>query len=155
MRTIIISFILIMILQSCGFKIVEQTDLGNFNIVEIDTQGEKRINHMIKNKLLFVSQKIEKNKIKIKINTIKNKSIKEKNIKNEVTKYNLSITSIVEYQDINEQTKDTFTLSKSGNFAVEERNTQTINSEKELVKLLTERISSQIIDQLILRLDDY
>ena len=97
MRTIIISFILIMILQSCGFKIVEQTDLGNFNIVEIDTQGEKRINHMIKNKLLFVSQKIEKNKIKIKINTIKNKSIKEKNIKNEVTKYNLSITSIVEY----------------------------------------------------------
>ena len=155
MRTIIISFILIMILQSCGFKIVEQTDLGNFNIVEIDTQGEKRINHMIKNKLLFVSQKIEKNKIKIKINTIKNKSIKEKNIKNEVTKYNLSITSIVEYQDINEQTKDTFTLSKSGNFDVEERNTQTINSEKELVKLLTERISSQIIDQLILRLDDY
>ena len=155
MRTIIISFILIMILQSCGFKIVEQTDLGNFNIVEIDTQGEKRINHMIKNKLLFVSQKIEKNKIKIKINTIKNKSIKEKNIKNEVTKYNLSITSIVEYQDINEQTKETFTLSKSGNFAVEERNTQTINSEKELVKLLTERISSQIIDQLILRLDDY
>ena len=155
MRTIIISFILIMILQSCGFKIVEQTDLGNFNIVEIDTQGEKRINHMIKNKLLFVSQKIEKNKIKIKINTIKNKSIKEKNIKNEVTKYNLSITSIVEYQDINEQTKDTFTLSKSGNFAVEERNTQTINSEKELVKLITERISSQIIDQLILRLDDY
>jgi len=144
-----------MILQSCGFKIVEQTDLGNFNIVEIDTQGEKRINHMIKNKLIFVSQKIEKNKIKIKINTIKNKSIKEKNIKNEVTKYNLSITSIVEYQDINEQTKDTFTLSKSGNFAVEERNTQTINSEKELVKLLTEKISSEIIDQLILRLDDY
>ena len=155
MRTIIISFILIMILQSCGFKIVEQTNLGNFNIVEIDTQGEKRINHMIKNKLLFVSQKIEKNKIKIKINTIKNKSIKEKNIKNEVTKYNLSITSIVEYQDINERTKDTFTLSKSGNFAVEERNTKTINSEKELVKLLTEKISSQIIDQLILRLDDY
>ena len=144
-----------MILQSCGFKIVEQTNLGNFNIVEIDTQGEKRINHMIKNKLLFVSQKIEKNKIKIKINTIKNKSIKEKNIKNEVTKYNLSITSIVEYQDINERTKDTFTLSKSGNFAVEERNTKTINSEKELVKLLTEKISSQIIDQLILRLDDY
>ena len=49
MRTIIISFILIMILQSCGFKIVEQTDLGNFNIVEIDTQGEKRINTIVKN----------------------------------------------------------------------------------------------------------
>ena len=65
MRTIIISFILIMILQSCGFKIVEQTDLGNFNIVEIDTQGEKRINHMIKNKLLFVSQKIEKGMLTI------------------------------------------------------------------------------------------
>ena len=70
MKTIIFSLIIIVILQNCGFKVVDQNNLGNFYIVEVETQGEKRINHRIKSKLLFVSQENEKNKIKIEINTV-------------------------------------------------------------------------------------
>ena len=53
MRNLIILFIILITLQSCGFKMVDQDNLGNFYIVEIETSGEKRVNHKIRNKLLL------------------------------------------------------------------------------------------------------
>ena len=50
MKTLIITIILIF-LTSCGFKVVNLSDIENFNIVTINTEGEKRINYIIKNNL--------------------------------------------------------------------------------------------------------
>ena len=155
MRNLIILFIILITLQSCGFKMVDQDNLGNFYIVEIETSGEKRVNHKIKNKLLFTSNDNTRNKINVKINTKRVKNIKEKNIKNEVTKYNLTIVSTIEYEDVNTKIKNAFTLSQNGNYGVSTQNSKTINSEKKLLDLLTEKISHQITKELILRLDDY
>ena len=134
---------------------VDQDNLGNFYIVEIETSGEKRVNHKIKNKLLFTSNDNTRNKINVKINTKRVKNIKEKNIKNEVTKYNLTLVSTIEYEDVNTKIKNAFTLSQNGNYGVSTQNSKTINSEKKLLDLLTEKISDQITRELILRLDDY
>jgi hypothetical protein len=134
---------------------VDQDNLGNFYIVEIETSGEKRVNHKIKNKLLFTSNDNTRNKINVKINTKRVKNIKEKNIKNEVTKYNLTLVSTIEYEDVNTKIKNAFTLSQNGNYGVSTQNSKTINSEKKLLDLLTEKISHQITKELILRLDDY
>tara|TARA_B100001059_G_C17778067_1_gene552456 strand:+ start:144 stop:611 length:468 start_codon:yes stop_codon:yes gene_type:complete len=155
MRNLIILFIILITLQSCGFKMVDQDNLGNFYIVEIETSGEKRVNHKIKNKLLFTSNDNTRNKINVKINTKRVKNIKEKNIKNEVTKYNLTLVSTIEYEDVNTKIKNAFTLSQNGNYGVSTQNSKTINSEKKLLDLLTEKISDQITRELILRLDDY
>jgi len=134
---------------------VDQDNLGNFYIVEIETSGEKRVNHKIRNKLLFTSNDNTRNKINVKINTKRVKNIKEKNIKNEVTKYNLTLVSTIEYENVNTKIKNTFTLSRNGNYGVSTQNSKTINSEKKLLDLLTEKISDQITKELILRLDDY
>lgn len=155
MRNLIILFIILITLQSCGFKMVDQDNLGNFYIVEIETSGEKRVNHKIKNKLLFTSNDNTRNKINVKINTKRVRNIKEKNIKNEVTKYNLTLVSTIEYEDVNTKIKNAFTLSQNGNYGVSTQNSKTINSEKKLLDLLTEKISDQITRELILRLDDY
>ena len=155
MRNLIILFIILITLQSCGFKMVDQDNLGNFYIVEIETSGEKRVNHKIRNKLLFTSNDNTRNKINVKINTKRVKNIKEKNIKNEVTKYNLTLVSTIEYEYANTKIKNGFTLSQNGNYGVSTQNSKTINSEKKLLDLLTEKISDQIIKELILRLDDY
>lgn len=155
MKNLIILFIILITLQSCGFKMVNQNNLGNFYIVEIETSGEKRVNHKIRNKLLFTSNDNTRNKINVKINSKKVKNIKEKNIKNEVTKYNLTLVSTIEYENVNTKIKNTFTLSQNGNYGVSTQNSKTINSEKKLLDLLTEKISDQITKELILRLDDY
>ena len=155
MKNLIILFIILITLQSCGFKMVDQNSLGNFYIVEIETSGEKRVNHKIRNKLLFTSNDNTRNKINVKINSKKVKNIKEKNIKNEVTKYNLTLVSTIEYENVNTKIKNTFTLSQNGNYGVSTQNSKTINSEKKLLDLLTEKISDQITKELILRLDDY
>jgi hypothetical protein len=155
MKNLIILFIILITLQSCGFKMVDQNNLGNFYIVEIETSGEKKVNHKIRNKLLFTSNDNTRNKINVKINSKKVKNIKEKNIKNEVTKYNLTLVSTIEYENVNTKIKNTFTLSRNGNYGVSTQNSKTINSEKKLLDLLTEKISDQITKELILRLDDY
>ena len=155
MKSLIILFIILITLQSCGFKMVDQNKLGNFYIVEIETSGEKKVNHKIRNKLLFTSNDNTRNKINVKINSKKVKNIKEKNIKNEVTKYNLTLVSTIEYENVNTKIKNTFTLSRNGNYGVSTQNSKTINSEKKLLDLLTEKISDQITKELILRLDDY
>ena len=155
MKNLIILFIILITLQSCGFKMVDQNNLGNFYIVEIETSGEKRVNHKIRNKLLFTSNDNTRNKINVKINTKRVRNIKEKNIKNEVTKYNLTLVSTIEYEDVNTKIKNAFTLSQNGNYGVSTQNSKTINSEKKLLDLLTEKISDQITKELILRLDDY
>ena len=50
-QTIIKLFLLIFLLPttSCGFKIINKTELNNFTIDEIKSTGDKRINYKIKN----------------------------------------------------------------------------------------------------------
>ena len=76
-----------LIICSCGFKVVDQNLATNFNIKEVNFNGDKRINYLIKNKLNAKEAKIKNNKrsIKLNIDTKANKNIKEKNIKNEIT----------------------------------------------------------------------
>ena len=47
----IASFIFLSLTTACGFKVVKHSELKNFDIAEIITTGEKRINYKIKNKL--------------------------------------------------------------------------------------------------------
>jgi|TARA_Y100000389_G_C17401610_1_gene485663 hypothetical protein len=154
MKNIILSFFLILIIPSCGFKIIEQDKLGNFYVDTLETFGEKRINHYLKNKLLFTSKKGVENQIKIKIISKKNKTIKEKNIRNEVTKYNISVFTEIEYEHIRKKSKKIFNITENGNFNVSNQNSETRNNERKLIDLLTENIAKKIIKELILQLDD-
>ena len=86
--TIAISFIL---LTGGGFKVIDKRELLNFNIKEISTSGDKRINFELKNKLSDYNDTNSSKIIKIELDTKKTKSIKEKNISNEITKYQIKV----------------------------------------------------------------
>ena len=156
MKKFLISLTLISIfaLQSCGFKRVDQNLLNNFEIAEINMFGEGRVNYKLKNKLLFTSESNNENLILINIETKKNKTIKEKNIKNEITKYNISITAKVETSVISNNNKITFTITESADSKVNNQYSKTINNEKRVIDVIVNKLSIKIIDQLRLRLND-
>lgn len=146
-------FTLIVLLTNCGFKVVNNNELRNFNIVEIETSGESRVNFSLKNNLK--NKKINNNrKIKLNLETDKIKEIKENNIKNEITKYSITITTKVNFELISENKLGEFTVSRKGNYNVQEQYSQTLNNEKNLIDSLTDEIVEEIFDNLAQTVND-
>ena len=144
---------LIVLLTNCGFKVVNNNELRNFNIVEIETSGESRVNFSLKNNLK--NKKINNNrKIKLDLETDKIKEIKENNIKNEITKYSITITTKVNFELISENKLGEFTVSKKGNYNVQEQYSQTLNNEKNLIDSLTDEIVEEIFNNLAQTVND-
>ena len=155
-RNFIIYFLLIILsltITNCGFKVIDKSNL-NYDIAEITTTGEKRINFKIKNKLLFNSSKNNKRLLNIDIHSKKIKNVKEKNIKNEITKYELEIIAIVTFSKLNSSKKNKFNIQVSGDYDVANQFSQTLTNEKKLIETLTEKIAEKINDNLIFRLND-
>ena len=153
MKTFVV-FLVLVTLTNCGFKVIKKSDFNNFNITEITTEGDKRINFKLKNKLLFNSNKENENKIIIKIFSKKNKSIKEKNIKNEITKYLLSISVDIKYIKLDGGSESEFSVNKSSDYNVANQYSKTLSNEKKSIDLLTNEIADDILDNLRLNLND-
>ena len=146
---IIISFLLI---SSCGFKVINLSN-ENFSVVQINTTGDKRINYLIKNNFLINSDSNKKQVI-INLNSNKNKSIKEKNIKNEITKYTITITSAVTIQNLDGGKQFDFNITETGAYNVGTQNSITRNNEKNLINLLANEIADEILLEIKLKSDD-
>lgn len=152
MKNLIIIFLGV-ILTSCGFKVVERSTFDNFSISNVITEGDKRINFNLKNKLSFASSENEKKLIQISLNTSKDKNVKERNIKNEITKYKIKITVNVTCTEISNGGKFKFSKSKSGDYSVSNQYSQTLSNEKKLIELLTNKLADQILEELTIKLN--
>ena len=141
-------FVLTLMLVGCGYKVVDKSQGNSYKITEITFSGEKKINHKIKNKLLFSSSKSSENEFIIELNTKKIRSIKEKNINNEVTKYRLVITAKITYNILGKTSKGSFNIQRSGDYKVSSQRIGTLNNEKKLSENLSDQIFEQISVQL-------
>ena len=150
-KNIYIIILVFILTTQCGYQVVNQKDLRQFYIKSIELEGEKILNHKIKKNVLFYSKESNNNVFNVKIKTNKTKSIIEKNIKNEIVKYQIDISSNVEFYNFETGVLFTNTFSERGNFSVGNKNIDTRNSEKKLIEDLTEKISKKIIKRL--RLD--
>ena len=139
-------FFCFLILSNCGFKV--SNDNLNFKISDISLAGDKKVNYLIKNKLLMASDNENKNLIQLKISTKKLKSIKEKNISNQITKYEITVNTQVELLSLKTGVMTEFTLTKSGFYDVSSKYSETLNQERNLIKLLVNEISEGILDNL-------
>ena len=148
--TITISLIL---LTGCGFKIIDKRELLNFNIKEISTNGDKRINFELKNKLSDYNDTNSSKVIKIELDTKKTKSIKEKNISNEITKYQIKVIVNVKLIKTDNTNNLEFTIEREGDYVVADKFSQTLNNEKKLIRNITEKISESIIGEIINKLN--
>ena len=123
-------------------------DQKKFYVQEFEVTGETRESFIIQKKIQRFSNKDSKNKIKIKIDLVKNKTVQEKNIQNKVTKYNLSLSASVKIIELstNKEFKRKFTANQTYN--VEESYSNTVNNSKIANNSLIDTIVDEILDQL-------
>tara|TARA_B100000767_G_scaffold242054_1_gene238873 strand:+ start:2433 stop:2900 length:468 start_codon:yes stop_codon:yes gene_type:complete len=154
MKNVLTLIIVVVFLSACGFKVVNQKQLQNFNVVKTETFGDQRINFIIKNKLQVSSSNNEQHQIFLKLTTDKKKKIKEKNIKNEITKYEINIITHVEFKVAGKLKNYKFSVNETGSYNVSSQYSQTLNNEKQLIKILAENILNQILEDLTSKLND-
>ena len=148
----LIPLIFFFIFSSCGFELANLQ--SNYNIIEITTKGDGQINYKIKNKLLSNNRSVNQKIIKININTKKSKSIKEKNINNEITKYEIEITTVVNFKSLNNNSEGVFSITKRGDYNVLTKYSDTLNNEKLLIKSLINGLTEEIQETLTNNLND-
>ena len=150
------SFFLLLIflfILSCGFKPIKFAELSNFDIANIETSGDKRVNYIIKKNLLMYSKNNQERLITININSNKTKVIKEKNINNEITKYEISITANISFKIIESEKYQNFIIKQVGDFDMANQYSQSLNNEKKLIELLSEKIAQEAINKIITKIN--
>ena len=147
-------FIIFLLINNCGFKIVNNNEIYKFDVNEIIATGDNKINFKIKNKLIFSSKKNEKKLVDIYLDTNKSKEVKEKNSNNEITKYQISIASTVRVKEIVSENEIYFNIVKTGDYSVASQYSQTLANEKKLIDVLTDDVTENILNTIVLKLDD-
>ena len=155
MKTFLIIILSLGLLSSCGYKVLDKSSLGNFNIIEFNSTGDDKINFFIKNKLKNkITNSKKENEIIIDLQTVKTKNIKEKNINNQITKYEIIVVSTIKVNFINKNISEIIQISSSGNYDIVSNQAKTINNQDNLEKFLAEKISEKILNKLIILIND-
>ena len=142
----------LLLLTSCGFEVVKNT--YGFNILEINADGNKKISYALKNRIKINNSDLNKNFIKINIDSEKVKLIKEKNIQNKITKYEIKIVSNVKYMILPENIAKTLTINKAANYNVADNKVETLNNEKKLIDNLIDEMADEILLKISLDFND-
>jgi hypothetical protein len=150
----ILSIIILIFLTSCGFKVVNVSEQNNFTIINLSSEGNKRINYIIKNRIQSGSRKDSANRIVVDLITTKTKNVKEKNIKNEVTKYEILITTNVKFSSEDNEKKYEFTKKSKNDYSVSTQFSQTRNNEKRMTELLSEKLAEEILTEIRKKIND-
>jgi len=150
----ILSIIILIFLTSCGFKVVNVSEQNNFAIINLSSEGDKRINYIIKNRIQSGSREDSANRIVIDLITTKKKNVKEKNIKNEVTKYEILITANVKFGSEDNIKKYKFTKKSKNDYSVSTQFSQTRNNEKKMTELLSEKLAEEILREISKKIND-
>jgi len=153
-KTIITSLLVIclLVLSNCGFKVVDKSSENDFFIKQVNIVGDKKIGFILKNNLLLNSQKNNQRKLLINLESEKNRLIKEKNIKNEITKYQITIDVNVNIIQLSNNEEIKFTVSASGDYSVPGSYSLTLSNEKKLIENLTVKLSEEILEEINIKI---
>ena len=149
----IITLTFCVILFGCGFKPLKMSNINNISLTELDVEGNKIINFIstyLKQTLNF--KKDNETQIKVSINSKKKRDIKEKNSKNEITKYNLYITSVVKVDILGTGKNFTFTLTKLNEYRVDDQYSVTVQNEKRATNEIINVLSQDIVKNILLKM---
>ena len=148
--------ILFLIVTNCGYKLIDKSKLNQFYISDIQSQGDKKINYFIRSKLNTIfSNQVSGQKLKITLQTSKNKNVKEKNIKNQITKYEINIVSEVEVYFLDKNLSEKFILELNEAYRVATIHSNTIDNQNNLERRLADRLSDKIIKKITFIINDF
>lgn len=140
------------LLFSCGFKPLNQKNVGLINLQNITIEGDQRTAYILKNNLSLISNKESKNIYDAKIIITKNKSNKIKDKSGKTTRYGLTLSVQLELVDeINsKELRNTFT--RSSDYDVATIHSDTINNENNATRNIIENITSDMNTFITLRM---
>ena len=142
--------IVFIIFTNCGFKVLDKTILNKFEINEISSVGDKRINFLIKNNVSkLINSKNAEELIDLEINSSKTKIIKEKNKSNKITKYSVKIITNLQITFLNNNKTKNFTVTRDGYYDVTDNNNENRESLRKLEENLTNEISQRIVKNIL------
>ena len=140
-------------LTQCGYKVIDKS-FSRYNLINVETEGYKKINFYIKNELANNIKNENNINISINIATNRIKDIEEKNIKNEITKYRVQINTNIELYFIDDNKTEKFKISSSGSYKVEDTSVKTSKNLDNLEKKLTKNILRELNQKLLILSDD-
>ena len=144
---ILISFLLF--IYSCGYtSVYKNQNSNNFQINIVEMQGDNDINNMIKNELIFYSNKNSEKKYDISINSDYQKIIISKNSAGVATDYKLMVDTKITI-NFNNKT-DIFNFSENINMKSNSNSFEQNNYERNLKK----NFASSIRDKFIIKIFD-
>ena len=152
-KKLIIAILIFFTCTSCGFKPLNQIEKNNYFVNNINSEGEKRVAYFLKEKILLNSKTDAKNKFNINLKIKKNKEIKEKKISVKISSYKVTLNVILFIEDIKNSKKISNNFIKSASYNVANNHSDTLTNEKKATDLLTEGISDDIINFLIIYLN--
>ena len=129
-------------------------NINNISLAELDMEGNRIINFKISTylKQTLNFKKDNATKIKVSIISKKKRDIKEKNSKNEITKYNLTITSTVKVNILGTDKNFTFTLTKLNEYRVDSQYSVTVQNEKRALNEIINILSQDIVKNILLKM---
>ena len=151
-NNVIIFFLTILLLTSCGFKRLNINNDNTFEIKEIKITGEKRVGFQIKNQILSSSKSNSAKSFNLEINLAKEKVIKEKDLTNKITKYNLEFKVNIDIIDNNSSDITKYTRTERVPYSVAKTHTATVQNEKSALDNIAEIIAENVINYINLNL---
>jgi hypothetical protein len=140
---ILIIFIFISLLTSCGFKKIAQYE-SLINLQKITINGDNRISYKLKNNIKLISNEAAQNKYNVKIDLTQKKIGKIKDNAGRVTRYTVTFNAELNLENESSQEIVNKSFTKSANYYVASSHSETINNEKNAVKIIIEQISEDI-----------
>ena len=154
MKKILFIFLILITSNSCGFKVIDPSSILKYEIGEIKSSGDTRINFKIKDKIIFDSTPGSQKLIYLNLHTEKVKTIKEKNINNETTKFQITVNAKIEVENTNKK-KKIFYKSETAEYNVDnKRYSQTLTNEKKIIEIIADLLAENIIREITLILND-
>ena len=151
---LIIIIIIFSITSGCGFKKLDKRENRNFVLSEINLEGNKKINYRLKNKLTINNPKEGEYLLVINLENNKKKFVIEKNIRNEVTKYQIVVSTNVSIKIVGKETVNKFNFTFRDDYSVADNYSTTLNNEKISTNRLVDRISKKILEEIKIILND-
>ena len=136
-------------LASCGFKKLEQNKT-KINIINVSESGNTRIGNLIRNNIFLISNKNAEHKYEINLKTQMTKESRIKDSKGKTTRYNMTITTSIKLMNIISKEPYSKSFSRNEDFYVANSHADTISNEKSALKNITQLLSEDIKNFIIL-----
>lgn len=146
LKSLIIFLIIIISLNSCGYKKMNTESVKLFTLDNLYITGEKSLNFIIKNKLSLYTNNKSQSLLDIKIKLLKKRGVKEKKSNNQVNKYSISLNFSASIIEKNTGKKFNFNKTNTSDFVREPTVINTKKNEEYKLKILAEQITEEFVD---------